>query len=268
MTRASLAMYDMLAPVQAANDHFWSAVRTLLVRAGIDAPEKLDREISYNGIWLKPDLLLAQTCGYPYLHALRGKVQIVGTPIYRFAGRRGTDRCSFIVVREDEQADTLGAMKGRRAALNDHLSNSGMNLFRAAVAPLAGGKPFFSEIMEMGEHTASMKAVLEGKADIASIDSVSWGLIESHYPERLSGFRILAETPYGPGLPFITRLDLPSEQLATLRQALVQVITDPANRDTLDVLGIIDIAMLGDEDYLALDRLRLEAERLGYPELR
>ena len=51
-----------------------------------------------------------------------------------------------------------------------------MNLFRAAIAPLAGGRPFFSEVIVTGSHAASLEAVADGNAPgLAAIDCVTFG---------------------------------------------------------------------------------------------
>ena len=76
---AALAMYDW-PEVAAQNDAVWDFVRARLADQGIEAPLKLDRGLRYTQPWLRPDLLLAQTCGFPFATELRGHVQLVATP--------------------------------------------------------------------------------------------------------------------------------------------------------------------------------------------
>jgi ABC-type phosphate/phosphonate transport system substrate-binding protein len=258
-------MYDSWPPVQAANDRIWQGIRDRLRGAGYEAPDALDREIAYHDIWLKPDLVLAQTCGYPYVSLLKGKVKLVATPVFGFPGGQGTERVSFIVVREASPAQSLEDLRGKVAAVNDWGSNSGMNLFRAAVMPLAKGGKFFSEIRISGGHVFSIKAIQEGQADAAAIDTVTWGMIAKHEADRLKGVRILADSPSGPGLPYITRLSASDAEVAALREAIAATIADPAYADAAEALGLKGIEVLGDADYDRLDAYRREAERLGYP---
>lgn len=265
MPRASLAMYDAVPPVQAANDRIWQGIRDRLRGAGYAAPEALDREISYDGIWLLPDLVLAQTCGYPYVSHLKGKVRLVATPAFDFAGGKGTDRVSFIVVAETSKAHTLEDLRGTVAAVNDWGSNSGMNLFRAAVMPLASDGKFFSGIRITGGHLPSIKAVQTGEADVAAIDTVTWGMLARHNPDMLAGVRILAESPAGPGLPYITRLDASDAEVDALRKAIADTIADPAYADAVSALGLTGIEILTDDDYDRLDAYRRQAEAAGYP---
>jgi ABC-type phosphate/phosphonate transport system substrate-binding protein len=265
--RATLSMYDMDGPVRRANDLFWTALLHHLRERGFPVSDRLDRQSHYHAVWSEPDLIFSQTCGYPYVMELRGKVRLVATPIYAFAGGQGTERASFVIAHENHPGRTLEDFRGARAAINDWMSNSGMNLFRAAIAPLAGGKSFFGSIIVSGGHVASIDAVRDGVAEIASVDTVTWGLLEKHAPERLEGVRIVAETPRGPGLPFITRGSTSDEELTAIRSVLAEVIADPANAAVLATLGLKGVAILTDGDYQRLDDLRREAEEQGYPTL-
>jgi ABC-type phosphate/phosphonate transport system substrate-binding protein len=265
MACASLAMYDAPAPVEAANDRLWSEIRQRLRAGGFSAPESLDRQIQYDQIWLKPDLILAQTCGYPYVKQLSGKVRLVGTPVHRFPGGVGALRSSFVVVGDDSNFTTVADLRGSHVAINDGMSNSGMNLLRALIAPLAVDGRFFSDVTTTGGHLASMAAVKAGTADVAAIDSVTYGLMAKHAPESLNGLRILAETPSGPSLPLITRMDASDEEVTLLRQAVSDVATDPQFAAIAEPLGLVGIEWLDDTAYRKLKALEAEAIARNYP---
>lgn len=267
MPVASLMMYDRPDAVQRANDALWVALRDRMRRKGYPAPDALDRTGGHDSYWLRPDLGFAQTCGFPYVSGLKGRVRLVATPVFRYPGGRGARRASFIVVREDDSARSVAELAGRRAAVNDWLSNSGMNLLRIAVAPFSKDGRFFSEVIISGGHMASIAAIRAGRADTAAIDSITWGLHERYAPETLAGIRILAETPMGPGLPYITRLSADDGEVAALRDSLAEVIADPANREVLDSLGLTGIELLSDADYAELEAFDAEARRLGYPKV-
>ena len=66
---------------------FWQPV--CLSEELTDAPKALDETVRYDEAWLRPDLMFAQTCGYPYVRHLRGKVQLVATPVYDLPGCDG-----------------------------------------------------------------------------------------------------------------------------------------------------------------------------------
>ncbi|SER69976.1 PhnD/SsuA/transferrin family substrate-binding protein [Rhizobium sp. NFR03] len=262
---ASLAMYANPAPVAAATAKLWDYLRDKLRAEGLaEVPQALST-LPYDEAWLRPELLLAQTCGFPFVSRLRGKVRLVATPVYRYPGCDGPDMRSFLIVRSDSAATALIDLRGARAAVNQPDSNSGANLFRAMIAPLAIDGRFFGAFIETGSHVASIDAVREGAADIASIDCITYANILRFDPRRLSGIRVLGETVKGPGLPLITRLSASDEEIALLRRVLDAAATDAALEGVRDHLGLVRFARLQDADYEPLAALADGARALGYP---
>ncbi|MBX5228369.1 PhnD/SsuA/transferrin family substrate-binding protein [Rhizobium sp. NLR9b] len=246
----SIAMYVTSEPLAHATAELWSFLRDYLSNAGLqDVPEKLDRTVGYDEAWLRPDLLLSQTCGYPFARRLRGRVRLVATPVYGHPGCDGALMRSFIIVRKDSPLWSLEDLRGTTAAINSLDSNSGSNLFRAAIAPLARGGRFFGRIIETGSHGGSIAAVAEGRADSAAIDCITYANIGRFDPDDLRQVRIIAETPKGPGLPFITSGDAPEERVELLRNALRAAIKDPSLAAMRAALGLIDISVLSEVDY-------------------
>ncbi len=261
MTRtASLGMYDF-SWLAAEHDALWADLRSHLRAAGIaDLPETLDRHRPLRAIWRDPALLLAQTCGYPLLTEFAGALRVVAAPVYDFPGCEGVLHRSFVVVRDTETVKSLAALRGRRCAVNGRDSNSGMNLLRALVAPLAGGRAFFSSVLETGAHLESLRAVCEGAADVAAIDCVTHGLAARHRPDLLEGTRILAQTAATPSLPFVTALGTPDAELAALRSVLAEIAGGPS----ASPLGWSGIEILDLAAYAPVTALEHEAQAAGY----
>ena len=251
---ASLGMYD--APwLRAENDRLWAVVRGGL---GADAPAALDRTRSLERIWNDPDLLLAQTCGYPLMTSLPGVARPVATPVYDLPGCEGGWHCSFVVVRATDRAEGVASLRGRRAAINGWDSNTGMNLLRATVAPHADSGRFFGSVVESGGHVASLAMVRDGGADVAAIDCVTHGLIARHRPALLDGVRVVARTPSTPALPFVTAAGASDTQVAALRAALAFA---------LPWSGLALSRLVGPLDYEPVLALEREAAAYGYPTL-
>ncbi|RFB88667.1 phosphate ABC transporter substrate-binding protein [Rhizobium leguminosarum bv. trifolii] len=265
MSFASLAMYVSPRPVEEATRLFWKALGVRIRAFGLDAPAALDDEIRYDEAWLRPDLLFGQTCGYPYVQHLRGKVQLVASPVYGLPGCDGPLKCSFVIVNAKSPVRSIEELRGARAAINEPGSNSGYNLFRHFVAPYAVEGRFFSSVTTTGGHRMSIDAVSIGKADVAAIDCVTFGNTLRFDPDRLAGVRILAETAKGPGLPFITSAATSAKDLVILRRALAETIADPDLAEVCDTLSLRGISFLGDADYEVLAELGREAARHGYP---
>ncbi len=262
---ASFGMYD--PPwLHDANDHLWRAIAARLRTAGLTAvPAGLTRTRALGTIWTAPDLLLAQTCGYPLTMHLADAVTLVATPCYNAPGCEGAAHRSALIVRRDDPAPDLAALAGRRAAINARDSNSGMNLLRAAIAPYARGGRFFGRVIETGTHQRSLNAVIAGAADIAAIDAVTLALLRDRYRGIDRRVRVLGWTTATPGLPLVTAAGQPPATVRALRIALADVLTDPALAGTRAALRLTGFATLGRADYAVIPALEASARAAGYP---
>jgi len=262
-------MYVAPAVVVEAQQAFWTFMRERLREAGMaGVPEALDDQLSHHQAWLDPRLLFAQTCGFPFVKRLRGHVRLLATPVYDAPGCDGPNMCSVIVTRSSHAPSELADCRGMAVAINEPGSNSGYNLLRAAIAPLAGAGPFFGRVIETGGHIASIEAVSSGKADVAAIDCITYDLLRRHAPSRIEGLHILAETPSGPNLPFITGLGTSDAECATLRAALDAAILAPELSEARAVLGLKDVVVLQESAYDVLLDHEQAAIAAGYPDLR
>src|SRR5579871_4250160 len=150
MSFASLPMYNP-AEAPGASAALWRGIARHFRRAGIeDVPDVLLDRPPVPDHWFSDELLFSQTCGYPLTHALKGKVRLVATPCYEADGCEDASYCSFVIVPADSPARSLADLRGKRVAFNTPDSQSGMNALRALVAPLAGGKRFFGDVIETG----------------------------------------------------------------------------------------------------------------------
>ena len=96
---ASLGMYAEAA-LNAANDRLWEAIASRLRDRGVtDIPPALERQRSLDDVWRDPDLLLAQSCGYPLVTRYRERLRYLATPRYAAPGCVGGAYRSRIIVR-------------------------------------------------------------------------------------------------------------------------------------------------------------------------
>lgn len=236
---AALPMYDRPETAD-ANDRLWQAIRA---RLGL-GPDHLTRERDLWEIWQAPDLLLAQTCGYPYRARLHGHVTLVGTPDYGLPDCPPGYYCSVLVARADDPRQTLGDFDGASFAYNEALSQSG---WAAPAAHMAAHGLSFGRLLETGAHRASARAVAEGHADLAALDAVTWALIQRH-DSFAHELRAIDRTTPTPGLPLITaRGTDPAPLFAATAAAIADL--SPGDRDTLLLRGLVAIPAAA---YLAL----------------
>ena len=264
---ASLGMYDTPA-LQGANDTLWSAIASRLRTAGVEGiADRLERARTLEDIWADPALLLAQTCGYPLATAWRDRFRYVATPRYSAPGCEGTSHRSRIVVRRDDPAEALAMLRGRRVAVNDLSSNTGMNLLRAVVTPLAIRGRFFGSVIETGLHLASARAVASGEADVAAIDSITFAHLERAEPALVHRLRTLAWSVASPCLPLVTSTTTTDEELRLIRRAIQAAVRDDANGASLETLLVSGVEVLRSGRYDVLKTLELQSVRRGYPQL-
>ncbi len=264
---ASLPMYD-LAAVRDATDAWWSGLARHFTAAGIDSvPDALTRPGGGTGHWCAPRLLFSQTCGYPLVTALAGKVAVVATPVYDAPGCEGPRYSSMVVVGADSTARELADLSGARCALSSAGSWSGHHALRVLAAPMCSAGPLFGEAVASGGHAASIAMVAAGEADLAAIDCVTFALMADHMPESIAGIRILCQTPSAPGLPYITALSGGETGLRRLRDGLLAALGDPALAASRKVLRIAGIEFLTPGDYQELVDLSDTATAAGLPPL-
>lgn len=249
---ASLPMYDW-PEVQWAHDALWAAMASRLGKDGIAAPGRLDRSRPLGEEWLDRGLVLSQTCGYPFATRLIGKVSLVGTPVYAVEGCEGPYYSTFIVARREERAAGLLDFSGCRFAFNSVDSLSGRIAFRIAMRA-AGLDPDTEKWVETSGHRASVRAVAAGEADIASIDSVCWALAKEHERDAVSRLQVIAQTPFRPGLPFVTARR-GADEIALIRAAVKHALADPASEAARLALHLAGVALVAESEYSAIAAL-------------
>jgi ABC-type phosphate/phosphonate transport system substrate-binding protein len=261
---AALPMYDF-PQLQDATDAFWAAVARRLTAAGLDGvPHDLTRDLGHRQVWGHPALLLAQACEYPLAKSFANRVKLVATPRYSAPGCEGSHYRSAIIVRADDPSQSLGELRGRRCAVNEVDSNSGMNLLRAAVAPLARATRFFAAVKLSGSHLHSVRMVTAGEADIAAIDCVTLEHLRRLEPVVVGGIRVLCWTETAPSLPFITARSNSPATLHALRRALTEVFADDTLTSVRARLLLRGVDVNPVEGFGAVLRLERAAIQQGY----
>lgn len=241
---ASLPMYNQ-SDCLPATDRYWALIRDGLRVAGAAAPDHLTWGMpNFLDHWQRDDLVLSQTCGYPFRAVLHGKVALIGTPDYAVEGcAPGYYRSVFIVRRDDARRD-LAAFRYAKFAYNDAMSQSGW----AAPQNHAAGLGFrFNNLVQSGGHALSAGAVLDGRADIASVDAVTWRILLRN-DRALAGLRVVGQTDPTPALPYIAALGANRAIAFEAIDAAIGAMT-PRDRETLGLRGIVQIPA---EAYLAV----------------
>ena len=178
-------------------------------------------------LWARPDKAAVFMCGLPYSLSDRDDEIMVapapspdaygGEPVY----------WSYLVVPADSKHRSVSDTFGGRLALTTNESQSGYYAALGTLMELGGREPLYSELVGPTITVPeNVKAVAEGRADLASIDSYGFDLLARHSPELTERVRVVATTEKTP----IPMLVCSGEPSADLRDAFLNAHTDPANR--------------------------------------
>lgn len=239
---ASLPMYDR-AEIAGATNALWSTIRDALRADGIEAPEKLTRAGSLWDHWRHPELVLSQTCGLPYRKALHDSVTLVGTPDFGLPGCPPGYYNSVILMRPDDERIESTDWPELTLALNDSVSQSGWG---AAVETAQARDTRFGGHVETGAHRASVRAVIEGRADICFVDAHTWRLMtqwDSLAPKVVE----IGRSAPTPGLPLISAPGADAERLAAAVRRAIEHLPEDDRR----TLGLTGLTWVPPEAYLA-----------------
>jgi ABC-type phosphate/phosphonate transport system substrate-binding protein len=241
---ASLPMYDR-PETAAANDRLWAGIRDRLRAEGLAAPEALTRAPDdLWPQWTAPDLILSQTCGYPYRARLHGQVTLVGTPDYGIEGCKPGCYRSVFVAHTDDPRDSIEQFDRGRFAYNDGLSQSGWAAPQTHAALLG---ITLLPVLCTGAHCLSARAVAEKRAEIAALDAVTWGLLRRFDPFT-TGLRVVGWTKPTPGLPLIAAKLADAD---ILFDVVAEAIADMPVADR-NVTGLRRLIRIAASDYLAV----------------
>lgn len=237
---AALPMYDRPENA-AAHDALWALIRDGLRARGIDAPEALDRTVGHMDGWARPDLVLGQICNLPYRAQFRDRLTRIGAADHGLPDCAPGHYFSVLVVRADDPARDLADCGGHRLAYNEALSHSGWG----ALAQHAAARGLrLNPVLRTGAHRESLRAVAEGRADLAAIDAVSFRNLQRWDPPA-AAVKVIGRSHATPGMTFVSR---PGQDPAPFRAAIAAAI-DRLEPGARDLLGLRAIVVLPDADY-------------------
>lgn len=240
---AALAMYPF--PELRAG---WEAVYEVAAAGIPGAPGGLDWDLDPHESWLDPAMQVAMTCGWPLVTLLGDRVRVVGAFGYVLDGASSHLYCSVVIARSDAASPSTAAV----AAINSPESLSGN--ISLCVSFGVGPKDWPGPVVWTGAHVNSIGAVRSGVADVASIDAVSWAVLEREHPATLAGLTVVGRGPAVPCLPFIVNAATSDASLAAWRAGFARAAAEPSlagvRRDLL-VGGFVPLDLADYEAALA-----------------
>jgi len=247
---ATLSMYDW-PETATALDRLWTLVHHELAQRDVSSPQVLTRSKDVYDLWADPQLLAAQTCGWPYANRLRGQV----IPFARFAYdlpecKNGYYNSVYIGGSKADAAfleNKNSLLRADRIAINGEDSQSGFHVFREITGEASPGAIPKHKRLITGSHRHSVRAVAEGRAQIAAIDGVAFALACRHDPEVAARVSVIGHSNPVPGLPLVTAINN-KQQATILYDSFVAGVAklDDAGWKTLLLKGVVPAH---DEEY-------------------
>ena len=146
---------------------------------------------------------------------------------------------AFFIVSEASGYTSFADLKGKKFAFTDPLSNTGY-LYPISYMQSRGLNPeaYFSQTLFTYSHDRSIRAVMEGMVDGASVDNLVFDYVCRRDPEVKSKVRVIRESDTFGMPPVVVPYQTPPEKKARLRQLLLTLDQSEEGRKVLETLGI------------------------------
>ncbi len=192
-----------------------------LARTGLDvvvadaADARERRELVENG---EVDLVWA--CGLLTAELIDDgrALDVVAAPV--FPGETEPVYRSLIVTRPGAGFRTLDDARAGRLAVNEYGSWSGWHAYVAHLRALGHSVDDHPTQVVSGSHVNSARALLDGAADVAALDSSLWSHLLAHRPD-LARIDVLDRTREWPAPPFSLAARLDEQDASGLRGAVL-----------------------------------------------
>lgn len=208
---------------------------------------------------------LALLCGLPYvwLRERRVGVDPLAAPVPagpRYGGQPWY--WSDVLVRSDDHRSSLGSLAGSRWGYNETRSHSGYGIVACELARRGLGWQHFGDVVELGDHVSVVEALVDGRIDVAAVDSHLLTVLGSRRPE-LTG-RVRAIEVLGPSTiqPVVAAPHVPPSLRDRVQGALLAAGLDHASRAACAEYQIERFVAVADRDYDGLRRMLRDAEPL------
>lgn len=195
------------------------------------------------------NFLVGQVCGITLAKAPVGRFHYLATPVMDDDAVPEGHYNSLIITPRNGGIDTLAAYDParHRTVINEPGSFSGAITFAAHLRQTTGHEvdsPLLS-----GGHLASVGMVAAGRAQLAAIDRVSFALASAARPDDVAAVRVIDETAFYPGLPFVADGALSPRMMDRLHDRLLAFRTQPAWLEMAAILRLRDMTVLNATDY-------------------
>lgn len=225
-----------LTPVFLDNDAAVIAALQTALSQEMAQPVELVQRRTYQEIitsMLDGSVDAAWICGYPYLQH-RDKLALLGVPVWR--GQPLYQ--SYLIVRDDDPAQSLADLRGGIHAFSDPDSNSGYLVTASDLARM-GETPesYFARSVFTYGHRNVVRAVAGGLTRSGSVDGYVWEALSSVEPSLTARTRIVTRSEWLGFPPFAARANRAKDaDVQSFSHALRNLGATSAGHDVLRLL--------------------------------
>jgi phosphonate transport system substrate-binding protein len=157
---------------------------------------------------------------------------------------------SVLIVPAESPARSMADLRGLVFAFTDPLSNTGC-MYPTHLVQQLGETPaaFFERTLYTYSHDDAIRAVAEGLADGAAVDSLVYEFTLARTPELGQRTRIIHRSPPFGMPPAVVNPNIRPQLRAQLREILLQMDGDPQGREALATAGFDRFVQIEDDAY-------------------
>jgi phosphonate transport system substrate-binding protein len=189
-----------------------------------------------NDLVRKKEVDFAFVCAGPYTQGKKEfGMELLAVPV----SNNKTVYHSYIIVGSSSPLKSFNDLKGKKFAFTDPQSNTGALVPTYMLAKM-GETPqtFFKEYFYSHSHDNSIKAVAEGQADGAAVDSLIWEFMNKIDPALTSRTRIVEKSPPYGIPPIVVHPGLDAATKKQLKEILLTLNNDKQAKPLLEKIQI------------------------------
>jgi hypothetical protein len=239
-----LGMYPFVS-VAHAWDTIWSAVHE---RAPW-TPASLTRSGDVHARWYDSECIVTHVCGWPFAALHHDDMHVVGAFSLDLPEAEPGGYYHSVLLSPHDRALSELVSRHTHAVANSPDSLSGWHSLRVATVGAGGTWP--GRVTFTSAHHHSVRALAEGEADLASIDSWSLSFIAAEDPELVQHLHRVGTGPRIPTPALTARKSIGDRMVDELRDAFDDALHSTETAAACAALHIDGFARLDLDAYLA-----------------
>lgn len=174
-----------------------------------------------------------------------------------------TDYHSLLIVPVASRAQSLTDLRGKTFAFTDPMSNSG-RVYPTFLVKQLGGTPetFFARTFYTYSHDEALRAVADGLADGAAVDSLVYDLALQRDPTLADQVRVIHTSPPFGIPPVVVSPNMRPQVYAELQTLLLNLDDSADGQTALQALGVERFVVIDDSAYDSARALIEQAQQL------